>query len=1025
MARTAVHSPAPATRAATAAAPAPRVAAPAARPARLPSGPPAHRLGTHTATPGGGTAAQSLPPAVQTVLERSFQVNLDAVRVRTDASAQRAARGLSARAFTYGNQIFLGAGERPTDLRLMAHETAHVVQQQGAPRIQRWASHQADPYEREADRAAAAVLRFEPFAVREKTGGFQVQRLGLSDALNFFADQANLIPGFRMFTIILGVNPINMSRVERSAANILRAVIEFLPGGNLITQALDNYGILEKVGAWVEEQIATLGLAWQSIKQALSAFLDSLSWKDIFHLGDLWDRAKRIFTEPIGRVINFVKGLVAGIVKFIKEALLRPLAKLAEKTPAYDLLKAVLGEDPVTGDPVPRNAETLIGGFMKLIGQEEIWQNIKKARAIERAWAWFQGALSGLLALVRRIPSLFVAAFKALELTDIILVPRAFAKLASVFAGFFGDFFKWAGNTIWNLLEIIFDALAPAVMPYLRKAAAAFRTILKNPIGFVGNLVRAAKQGFQQFAGRIGTHLKNSLIQWLTGTLSGAGVYIPQSFTIREIIKFVLSVLGLTWQNVRQKLVKVVGETAVKVMETTFDIVVTLVTQGPAAAWEKIKEQLTNLQEIVLEGVMSFVTTKIVQSAVTKLLSMLNPAGAFVQAIIAIYNTVMFFIERLKTIMQVAMAFIDSIAAIAGGVIGAAANKVEQTLAGLLTLAISFLARLVGLGKVSDAVKDIINKIRAPIDKALDKVVDWIVQMAKKFLAKLTGKVDTKESKDVKTAAAGELRGKAVGSRQEEDSLLHSVYAKFAPKGLKGLKFVRQKDKLAVFASASLPDEVAKLDLKKPVEQQELIRIMKSMFYLSKSTTIYTYYAGRRIDRVENYPGHAEWRFVEQSLGKLINVLKKEINAGQLKPDASVTVRLDITRSPCKGCAETHVPEALARLKAEPELKKLNILLSINAAAVTVGRAGEAGLELLLKPENAGKVEIKASDLWKAIFDQVRAYPQFFVEVITEKHFSPQEIRQFQSQASNLDKAIKVIVDRYNAAPKDEKEGDI
>ena len=41
----------------------------------------------------------------------------------------------------------------------------------------------------------------------------------------------------------------------------------------------------------------------------------------------------------------------------------------------------MLGKDPITGEPVPRTAETLIGGFMKLIGQEEVWENIKKANA--------------------------------------------------------------------------------------------------------------------------------------------------------------------------------------------------------------------------------------------------------------------------------------------------------------------------------------------------------------------------------------------------------------------------------------------------------------------------------------------------------------------------------------------------------------------------------------------------------------------------------------------------------------------
>ena len=59
---------------------------------------------------------------------------------------------------------------------------------------------------------------------------------------------------------------------------------------------------------------------------------------------------------------------------------------------------------------------------------------------------------------------------------------------------------------------------------------------------------------------------------------------------------------------------------------------------------------------MVIEQVMDFVQSQIVQAAITKLLTSLNPAGAFIQAIIAIYNTVMFFVERLRQIAQVAAA---------------------------------------------------------------------------------------------------------------------------------------------------------------------------------------------------------------------------------------------------------------------------------------------------------------------------------------------------------------------------------
>src|SRR5262249_31388252 len=153
----------------------------------------------------------------------------------------------------------------------------------------------------------------------------------------------------------------------------------------------------------------------------------------------------------------------------------------------------------------------------------------------------------------------------------------------------------------------------------------------------------------------------------------------------------------------------------------------------PAAAWERIREAISNLRDMVMEQVMSFVQERIVQAAIRQLVTLLNPAGAFIAAIIATYNTVMFFVERLRTILQVAMSFVDSISAIAAGAIGAAANRVEQTMGGLLTLVISFLARLVGLGRVSDAVINVVNRVRQPIDRALDRIVEWIVTMARRL----------------------------------------------------------------------------------------------------------------------------------------------------------------------------------------------------------------------------------------------------------------------------------------------------
>ncbi|WP_282080563.1 eCIS core domain-containing protein [Aquimarina algiphila] len=666
------------------------------------------------ASKGGGN---SMSRKTRTQMESAFGADFSNVRIHTDSDAEGMSNQVQAHAFTHGRDIYFNKGtyqpEQKEGTRLLAHELTHVVQQGAATKnsVQRSANVQVN-------QSAPAM----------------VQRGVISRARNWAADKANNIPGYSMLTVILGFNPINGQDVPRNAANIFRGIMGFLPGGNMIWEALNNHGIFDKVGNWIVQQLDTLGDIGASIVSAFREFVGSLGITDIARLGSLWRRAKRIFTSPITMLINFVKGLVSDILEFIKEAILRPLASLAEGTNGWDLLIAVLGTNPITGDAVPRTAETLIGGFMKLIGQEEIWENIKKGNAIARAWAWFQGAMGQLIALVTSIPSRFINALKSLTIVDLVVVPRAFAKIALVFATFVVDFVSWAGNAMWELLKIIFSVVAPGAMPFLERAGGAIQSIFENPMAFLGNLVQAGKMGFQMFKDNIGSILRDVLIDWLTGTLAGAGVYIPTGLDFVEILKFVLSVLGLTWENMRAKLVEHLGEGPVTVLEEGFELIQLLVTEGPAAAWEKIMEHITTLKDTVIGEIISWVTQTVVTKAVAKLVSMFIPGAGFIQAILAIWGAIQVFIQRIQKIIQVGVAFMNSIADIVAGNLVPAATKVVNTMKGILVLAVSFLAEFVGLGKIGEALQNILKKIRDPIDKALDKMILWVKGKAQKFL---------------------------------------------------------------------------------------------------------------------------------------------------------------------------------------------------------------------------------------------------------------------------------------------------
>lgn len=81
-----------------------------------------------------GSPGQPLDPATRAFFEPRFETDLSAVRVHSDALAANSARSVNALAYTVGHQIVLGAGASDAPNRLMAHELAHVVQQDGASR---------------------------------------------------------------------------------------------------------------------------------------------------------------------------------------------------------------------------------------------------------------------------------------------------------------------------------------------------------------------------------------------------------------------------------------------------------------------------------------------------------------------------------------------------------------------------------------------------------------------------------------------------------------------------------------------------------------------------------------------------------------------------------------------------------------------------------------------------------------------------------------------------------------------------
>ena len=330
-----------------------------------------------------------------------------------------------------------------------------------------------------------------------------------------------------------------------------------------------------------------------------------------------------------------------------------------------------------------------------------------------------------------------------------------------------------AAHAITGVIDTI-KKLKEMLLSVLSKAAAVIDNIIKDPIGFLGNLVKGVKQGFNNFAANIGKHLQAGLIGWLTGTLGPIGIQIPDDiFSLPGIFSLVTQVLGLTWDFIRSKAVKLFGEPVVAGMEKTVEIFQIVRDRGAMGLWEHVKEQFGDLKQTVIEEIKNMVVTQVITAGVKWVLSLLNPASAFVKAAMAIYDIIMFFVNRGSQVLELVNAVVDAVSAIASGAVDGAAKLVENALAKAVPVVIGFLASLLGIGGLAKKVEGIVSKIRQRIDKAIEKVLLKAKGLFKgKKGKKKSNKGDAKkikeENKNVKAeniTAKDKQKHKAIGEK--------------------------------------------------------------------------------------------------------------------------------------------------------------------------------------------------------------------------------------------------------------------
>ncbi len=578
-----------------------------------------------------------------------------------------------------------------------------------------------------------------------------VKQFLLQKIVDFIKENTTAYP---LLTVILGEDPVTKQQVDRNGTNILNALLE-LGGEEGIQQRtkMQETGTFQKVVGYIDEGIAVFGDLYGSIVLNFSRIWDMVTIEALMDPVETFRSIYEIFAEPIRRVFDFVIRVGREILKLVKEVLMQRLSAWARTVRGYALVTVIIGKDPFTDEVVPFTMENVIKGFFSLMeGGEEQYNQLKESGAIDRTVAKITAAVERLNMTPATVVQLFIDLWNSFSIHDLMDPMGCFRRILAQFGGPIGRLIAF----VIEIVKIVIEAILMVMnFPFdlinniMVKALQAFELIKRDPVAFLKNLLKAVKEGFMQFFDNILTHLWNGLKEWFLGEVQDAGIPIPTDFSVKGIIKWLLAVLDITMEKIWKKLEDRIGKPKADKIKRIVEMAERVANAAGEAYQfmkdvqergfmtvivEKIKEQLSNVWDMVLEAVKSFVMNQIINKITAKLISMLDPTGimAVVNSAIALYKAIQSFLKYLRKMLEIVNSFVEGTLQIAHGSTKKAADFLERALARGIPIVIGFLANQVGLN-LSERLKDALELIRDKVDKGLTWVIDKLVTIVERL----------------------------------------------------------------------------------------------------------------------------------------------------------------------------------------------------------------------------------------------------------------------------------------------------
>lgn len=582
-------------------------------------------------------------------------------------------------------------------------------------------------------------------------------------------------------------NPLTGQDVNAPTVEILGDFLRLIGKGDVVDQMTER-GTLQETADWLDTMWGRFSELLGRAGALFSDAWDAISPANLPHLLDtLPDLADRAFAL-VADVGAFALDVVVKVLELVKKSLLGWLSAHAHEIPGFHLLTVIIERNPFTDEPVARTAENLIRGFITLLpGGAAMYDQLAESGAIAQAGARIDGAVESLGISWELVTSTFRGVWDLVTLEKLLSPIDTFDEIVAKFGEPIGRIVEFVSVVVQTVVELVLRMMnfpPELVGNVIANMVSAIDDIVADPVGFLLNLIAAMKAGFTSFFGNIGTYLLEGLADWLFRGLTKLGVERPTELSLEAAITLIVQLSGITVEVIWQKLAEHLGQEtvdrirgAIELAGEAFAFVQEVQDGGFSAIWARLTDKLSMLWDTLLGMVRDWIMSEIVDAAVAKVLSMLDPTGimAVINGAIAFFRAVQSVLDYVRELLEIVDSYVSTIGAIARGDVGPGAAMLEGGLARSVPVAIGFLANQVGLGDAPERIAEFVVGLREKLFEALDWLIERAVALGRGALAALTG-AGGAEGTPAPTAAGGPATLEASEPTTMEDES-HTVYA--------------------------------------------------------------------------------------------------------------------------------------------------------------------------------------------------------------------------------------------------------